>query len=69
MNIDKAVQIMRVVDGDEAKDGLATLGMALIHLAYSCGYTKDDAMHAFEGQWDLYLRKRKQEYGEHGNLN
>ena len=63
MNGEKAVQIMRVVDGDEAKDGLATVGMALIHLAYCCGYTKDDVTHALAGQWDLYIKKRADEAG------
>ena len=56
MNVEKIENIIRLVNGDETQEGLATLGMALIHVASHTGYTKDEMLRAMAGQWDLYVK-------------
>lgn len=58
-DIDKARTICKSVEGHEIMDGLATVCLALIHLAYTHGYTKDDALAAMAGQWDLYEQRAR----------
>ena len=59
MNIDKARDICRSVEGEEIKDGLSTVCIALIHLAFTHGYSKQEALEAMSGQWDLYEKRER----------
>ena len=58
MNIEKARDICKSVEGEETQDGLATVCIALIHLASTHGYSKDEALQAMAGQWDLYEKRK-----------
>lgn len=58
-NIPLARTICQSVEGFEIKDGLSTVCLALIHLAYTHGYSKEESLAALAGQWDLYEAKEE----------
>jgi len=55
-----ARDIIHLVDGKEISDGLSTVCLALIHIAFSHGFSKEDALRAMAGQWDLYANRQKE---------
>lgn len=57
-DIPTAREICKLVEGWEIMDGLSTVCIALIHLAATHGYSKDEALAAMSGQWDLYEKKQ-----------
>lgn len=59
-DIDMARDICKSVEGKEVMDGLSTVCIALIHLAFTHGYSKDEALAAMAGQWDLYEKRGKE---------
>jgi hypothetical protein len=61
MNPRTAVKIMHLVEGMELEDGLATIGIALIHLCNFHDIEKDHMLDAMSGQWDLYQRQMKKQ--------
>ena len=54
MNVQKVENIIRVVDGDECSEGLATLAQAVIQVAHAVGYSKEDVIRSMASQWDAY---------------
>ena len=54
MNHGKATNILEIIDGDRVEEALSTIGLAMIHAAYSCGLTKQNMLRAIAAQWDLY---------------
>lgn len=56
MNVEKVENIIRMVNGDETTEGLATLACAVIHVACHVGYTKQEMLKAMAGQWDIYVK-------------
>lgn len=60
-DIEMARTICKSVEGKEIKDGLSTVCIALIHLAFTHGYSKEEALAAMAGQWDLYERRETKE--------
>lgn len=69
MNSEKAHEIIGMVDGFEAEDGLSTVGIALIHLSFYCGLSKDDLLHALSKQWDLYHQHMREVDAREKQLN
>lgn len=67
-DIELARTICKSVEGYDIKDGLSTVCIALIHLAFTHGFSKEDSLAAFAGQWDLYA-KREESREEKGALN
>lgn len=58
-DIELARTICKAVEGYEVKDGLSTVCLALIHLAFTHGFSKEDSLAALAGQWDLYEAKEE----------